>query len=160
MLSLALFGGPQHFEVSRLGIPAKLGWSPAGGVTLGWQRLHTSANLSFAHRVTDGGGLQSAVLSTSADLSIRQQLTRNLTVDLVGSYANNSLVDPTFPGNGGHTVSGSLSLQRTMGEHFSVQLGYTRAHQSYSDIPAISSVPDRNRAWVSFSYNFHRPLGR
>ena len=72
MLSLALFGGPQHFESSGLGIPTKPGWSPAGGVTLGWQGLRTSGNLSFAHRVTDGGGLQSAVISTSADLSIRQ----------------------------------------------------------------------------------------
>jgi hypothetical protein len=160
MLSLALFGGPQHFESSRLGIPTKPGWSPGGGVTLGWQRLRTSGNLSFAHWVTDGGGLESAVISTSADLSIRQQLTKNLTVSLVGGYTNNSLVDPMFPGNKGHTVSGSLSFQRTMGDHSSLQLGYTRAHQSYSDIVAISSVPNRNRAWVAFSYSFSRPLGR
>jgi hypothetical protein len=159
-LSLALFGGPQHFEMSRLGITTEPAWSPAGGATLGWQRFRTSGNLSFAHRISDGGGLESAVVSDSADLSIRQQLTKNLTVGLVGGYTNNSLVDPMSPGNRGHTVSGSLSFERTIGEHFSVQLGYTRAHQSYSDIPAISSVPDRHRAWVSFSYNFHRPLGR
>ena len=160
MLSLALFGGPQHFELSRPGVPDKLGWSPAGGVTLGWQRLRNSGDFSVAYLVGDGGGLQSAVVATSANLSIRRQLTRDLTMGLVGNYSNNSLVDRRFPGDGGHTVSGSLSLQRTMGEHFSVQLGYTRAHQSYSDIPAISSVPYRNRAWVSVSYNFHRPLGR
>jgi hypothetical protein len=159
MLSLALFGGPQHFEISGLGIPSKLGWSPTGGAALGWQGLHNSANLRFANRVSGGGGLRSAVLSNSADLSIRHQLTKNLTVGLGGGYATNSFVDPTLPG-GGHTVSGSLSLMRTIGEHFSVQLGYARAHQSYSNIPAISSVPDRNSAWVSFSYKFERPLGR
>jgi hypothetical protein len=159
MLSLALFGGSQHFEISGLGIPTKLGWSPAGGAALGWQGLHTSANLGFARRVSDGGGLVSAVFSNSANLSIRHQLTKNLTMGLVGGYATNSLVDPTLPGNGGHTVSGSLSLQRTMGEHFSVQLGYARSYQSYSNIPAISGIPSRNRAWVSFLYNFQRPLG-
>jgi hypothetical protein len=160
MLSLALFGGPQHFEISGLGIPSNRGWSPAGGAALGWQGLHNSANLSFAHRVRGGGGLPSAVLSNSADLSIRHQLTKNLTVSLVGGYATNSLLDPTLPGSGGHTVSGSLSLMRMIGEHFSVQLGYTRTHESYSNIPAISSVPDQNSARVSFSYNFERPLGR
>jgi len=160
MLSLALFGGPQHFEMSHLEIPTKPGLSPGGGVTLAWQRLRTRGNLSFVHRITDGGGLESAFISTSADLSIRQQLTKNLTVDLVGGYTNNSLLDPKSPGNRGHTVLGSLSAQRAMGENFSLQLGYTRAHQSYSEIPAISSVPNRNRAWVSFSYNFYRALGR
>jgi hypothetical protein len=159
-LSLALFGGPQYFALSRPGVSDKLGWSPAGGGTLAWQRVRTSGDLSVAYRVSDGGGLQSSVVSTSAKISIRRQLTRDLTVDLVGNYANNRLVDRRFPGDGGHTVSGSLSLQRTMGEHFSVQLGYTRAHQSYSDIPVIASVPYRNRAWVSVSYDFHRPLGR
>jgi hypothetical protein len=160
MLSLALFGGPQHFEISGPGIPAKPGWSPAGGVTLGWQRLRTSGDLSVAYRVSDGGGLQSAVFLSSANLAIRRQLTRDLTVGLAGNYANNALVDRRFTGDAGHTVSGSLSLQRTMGEHISAELGYTRAHQSYSNIPAIFSVPYLNRAWVSVSYNFHRPLGR
>jgi hypothetical protein len=160
MLSLALFGGPQHSEISGLTIPTKLGWSPAGGATLGWQGLRSSANLSFAHRVIDGGGLQSPVLSNSIDLSIRRLLTNNLTVRLVGGYATNSLVDPMLPGSGGHTLAGRLTLVRTIGEHFSVQLGYARVHQSYSNIPAISSGPDRNLAWVSFSYNFQRPLGR
>jgi hypothetical protein len=159
MVSLSLFGGPQHFETSRLGIPTEPGWSPAGGVTLGWQRRRTSGNFSFAHRITDGGGLQSAVVSTSADLSMRQQLTKNLTVSLAGSYTNNSLVGP-MSGNNGHTAEGGLSFQRTIGEHSSLQLGYRRSHQSYIDIPAIFGASDRNRAWVSYSYTFHRPLGR
>jgi hypothetical protein len=160
MLSLALLGGNQRFEISELGIPTKLGWSPAGGAALAWQGVHTSASLSFAHRVSDGGGLQSAVLSNNADLSIRHQLTKNLTVSLVGGYATNGILDPTLPGNGGHTFSGRLSLERMMGEHFTVQMGYARAHGSYSNIPALFSIPDRYRAWVAFSYNFQRPLGR
>ncbi len=158
--SLTLFGGPQHFEISRLGIPTRDGWSPAGGVVLGWQRARTSGNLSIAHRVTDGGGLQTAVVASSADLSIRQQLTKNLSAGLMGGYTNNSLVDPLFPGNQGHTILGGLSVERMIGERFSLQLGYTRAHQSYNDLPAINTGADRNRVWVAFSYSFSRPLGR
>ena len=44
----------------------------------------------------------------------------------------------------GHTISGNASVQRQIGEHFNVQLQYTRLHQSYSEIAAISSIPDRN----------------
>jgi hypothetical protein len=160
VLSLTLFGGGQHFELTGLAVPSKLGWSPAGGATLGWQGRHTSVNLSFVHRITDGSGLQSAAFSSNADLSIRHQLSKNLTGVLGGGYAINSLVDPLLPGSGGHSVSGNVSLQRTLGEHFSVDLGYARSHQSYSTIPAISSVPNRNRVWVAFSYKFERPLGR
>jgi hypothetical protein len=158
--SVSFFGGSQHFEVAGLGIPNTLGWSPAGGAVLGWQGHYTSANLRFDHRVTDGSGLQSSALSDSASLSVRHQLNKTLTVALGGGYANNRLVDPLLPGSAGHTVTGSLSLQRTFGEHFSAELGYARAHQSYPEIPSISNNPDRNRGWVAFSYNFQRPLGR
>ncbi len=158
--SLSFFGGPQHFEVTGLGTPTAAGWSPAGGAILGWQGRHTSANLSFYHWVTNGSGLESSALSDSANLSVRRQLSKNLTVALGGGYANNSLVDPILPGSAGHTISGSLSLQHTFRERFSAELGYARAHQSYPDTPSISNNPDRNRAWVAFSYSFQRPLGR
>jgi len=101
-----------------------------------------------------------AVVSDDADLSIRRQLTKDLTISLDGNYTNNRLLNPLFPGNGGHTVSGTLAAGRTIGEFFNLQLGYTRAHQSYGEIPALSGVPDRNRAWAAISYNFRRPLGR
>jgi hypothetical protein len=160
MFTVSLFGGPQHFEISRLGIPTERGWVPAGGVSLGWQRFHSSGNLNFTHMVGDGGGLISAVVSDSVDLVIRHQLTRDLTVGMGASYANNSIVDAASFGSGGHTVAGSVSLDRTIGEHFSLQMGYTRAHQSYAEIPSIAAVPDRNRAWAAISYNFSKPLGR
>jgi hypothetical protein len=158
--SLSFFGGPQHFEVTGLGIPTTSGWSPAGGASLGWQGRHTSANLGFYHWVTNGSGLQSSALSDSATLSVRRQMSKNLTFALGGGYSNNSLVDALLPGSAGHTISGSLSVQRKFGEHFRGELGYARAHQSYFNIPSISNNPDRNRAWVEFSYNFQRPLGR
>lgn len=160
MFTVSLFGGPQHFEISRLGFPTERGWLPAGGASLGWQRFHSSGNLNFTHMVGDGGGLVTAVVSDTVNLSIRHQLTKALTVGIGGGYANNSLVGQASSGTAGHTVSGSLSLERSIGEHFSLQMGYTRAHQSYADIPALSSVPDRNRAWAALSYNFSKPLGR
>jgi hypothetical protein len=34
-----------------------------------------------------------------------------------------------------------------------------RLHQSY-DIAALSTVPNRDRVWLSIAYQFQRPLGR
>ena len=51
-------------------------------------------------------------------------------------------------------------MQRKLGQHFQAELGYTRLHQSYADIAAVSTFPNVNREWVSLSYEFARPLGR
>jgi hypothetical protein len=86
---------------------------------------------------------------------VRQQLTRNLRAALAGTYANNGVL--ALADLGGHSISGSASLQREVGEHLNLQAGYTRLHQTYS---FISANPDTNREWVAVSYQFARPLGR
>jgi len=51
-------------------------------------------------------------------------------------------------------------VQRPIGEHLSLGVQYTRLHQSYSGIAALSASPDRNRVAGTISYQFSRPLGR
>src|SRR5207245_9692266 len=96
----------------------------------------------------------------------RRQLSNRRIGGLEGQYASNRLLDTGllqavggFNGNG-HSISGTVSIDRQMGEHFALALGYSRLRQSYSNISAISSAPDTNRGWVSISYQFARPLGR
>ena len=80
---------------------------------------------------------------------------------MAGGYAQNDVLSSAlFGGNGGHTISGTASLQKQVGEHINLQLGYTRLHQSYSNVPVLSLNPDTNREFVSVSYQFSRPLGR
>ena len=52
---------------------------------------------------------------------------------MAGGYTENDLLTaaPLSSGNG-HTISGTASLQQQFGEHFNLQLGYTRLHQDYS----------------------------
>jgi hypothetical protein len=78
-----------------------------------------------------------------------------------GNYSNNSVLDalPAFS-TGGHTISGNASLQRQVREHMNLQLQYTRLHQSYGDIAAISAIPNVNLVTAGISYQFMRPLGR
>jgi hypothetical protein len=159
--SISFFGGPQYSNTQQAGVPTTTGWSPAGGASMNWQGKLTSFAASYSRSINSGGGLSGAVEASTAAASFRRQLTRWWSMSIGGSYANNDVLDvsPTFS-SGGNTISGNASVQRQIGEHFNVQAQYTRLHQSYSDVAAISSAPNRNRAAVLISYQFSRPLGR
>jgi hypothetical protein len=128
---------------------------------MSWQGKLTSFAASYSRFINSGGGLIGAVEYSSANGSFRRQLTRMLSMSIGGGYANNDLLN-ALPGfnNGGETISGNASVQRQIGEHFNLQLQYTRLHQSYNDIEAISIAPNRNRVAVLISYQFSRPLGQ
>jgi hypothetical protein len=160
-LTVSLFGGPQYSNTQQFGLPTSSSWSPAGGASMNWQGKLTSFAASYSKAINEGGGLSGAVQTNSAAASVRRQLTRSLNTAIGASYANNSVLDalPTF-NTGGHTISGNASLQRQVHEHLNLQLQYTRVHQSYSDIAAISGTPDRNLVMATISYQFTRPLGR
>jgi hypothetical protein len=165
-LSLSFFGGPQYSVTDESVAPALRAWSPAAGASLGWQGRQTSVALAYSRMIGPGGGLIGAVHQDTASLSVGRQLTRMWTMSAGANYANNKILEPallSFLGafnTGGHTLAGTVSLQRQIGEHFGIGLGYMRVHQSYTEISAISAVPDTNREWVSISYQFSRPMGR
>jgi hypothetical protein len=160
--SFSLFGGPQYYSsgpqyvsATAAPVPASQAWIPAAGGSVNWQALHSSVSASYAHTVSGSGGLIGAVKLDSANASVRQQLTRNVSASLAGTYANNGVL--AVSALGGHSVSGSAALQRLVGEHVNLQAGYTRLHQTYS---FFAADPDTNREWVSITWQFARPLGR
>ncbi len=161
-LSLSVSAGPQHYDVEQAPLSAAQSWSPAATASMGWQARHTNLAASYSRMVSGGGGLLGAFHSNTANLSVRQQLSKNWNAGVSGAYAINKTVTPLFflSNPGGHSISGSASIQRTLGQHLSATAGYTRLHQSYSGIAAISTAPDTNMESVSISYQFARPLGR
>jgi hypothetical protein len=166
--SVSVFGGPQYAEIgpqfSDTGStpsPASRSWNPAAGGSLSWQGHLSSLAMSYAHLISNGGGLIGAVRMDSASASIRQQLSRMLSASVTGGYAQNDLLAATtLIGSNGHTVSGTASLQQQFGQHLNLQLGYTRLHQDYSTVAVLATTPNTNREFVSISYQFSRPLGR
>jgi len=166
--SISLFGGPQHADTIQpadavLKLPASefKSWVADTGGSLGWQTPTTALALSYNHMISSGSGLIGAVKLDAGTLSARQQLTRTLTASVTGSYTQNNVIgNPLFGAYSGHTISGTISLQQVIGQHLSAQLGYTRLHQSYSNIAALSANPDTNREFITISYQFSRPLGR
>ncbi|HXW93013.1 MAG TPA: hypothetical protein VEK33_20855 [Terriglobales bacterium] len=160
-LSMSFSGGPQHSDIVQPA-PSSESWSPAGTASFGWQARHTVVSGIYSRMVSGGGGLIGAYHSNNAALSLRQQFTRNWNAGVTGGYSIYKTVDPVLSlfNEGGHTVTGSASLERRFGEHWDAALGYTRLHQSYSDIAAVAVFPNVNREWISITYQFARPLGR
>jgi hypothetical protein len=166
--SISVFGGPQYADVgpqfldtTSTPYPAFRSWNPAAGGSLGWQGRLSSLAISYSHLISSGGGLIGAVKTDSASASIRQQLSRMLSASVGGGYAGNDILTAVpLIGDNGHTVSGTASLQQQLGQHFNLQLGYTRLHQDYSTVAVLAADPNTNREFVSISYQFSRPLGR
>jgi len=159
-ISFSLFAGPQYSDSYGGGLPRSRSWSPGGGGSINWEGQHTSLVASYSRRISDGGGLQGAVSSNGTDATIRHRFTPTLNGALGADYTVNKVLDATDLNNtSGHTISGNVSLQRSLGEHFGLTAGYLRQHQSY-DIAAINSTPNRDRVWLSISYQFQKALGR
>ena len=160
-LSFSFFGGPQHSNTAQPPLPPALAWNPSVGASLGWQGSLSSMAVSYSHGISGGGGLSGAVRMDSASASVQRTITRSLTGSISGAYVQNDVLSSVFSGgNNGHTVSGTASLQKQFGEHISLQFGYSRLHQSYSNVEVLATTPDTNREFVSVSYQFSRPLGR
>ena len=159
--TLSLYAGPQYSHSNGGGAPPTKSWSPSYGVSFGWQGQRMSFALSGGRSVNAGGGLQGAARVESASASVRGQLTKSWNADVSAFYANSTLLTPQLSATkGGHSIAGTVSLGRQMGQSLNLNLAYTRLHQSYANLSTLSAVPNTNRVWLSLSYQFTRPIGR
>lgn len=161
-LSLSFAGGAQHYEATQSPIFASRSWAPTGTASLGWQGRRTTIAAGYSHSVTGGGGLLGAFNSNAANASARWQMKHSWSLGSAASYAIYKNITPLLitANPGGHSISGTVSLQHQIGDHFNAEAGYTRLHQSFSEIAVISGAPDTNREFISISYHFDRALGR
>jgi hypothetical protein len=160
-VALSIFAGPEHSDTHGGTALPHAEWSPAAGGSLAWHGARSSFVLTGVRRISDGGGLSGAVHSSSADASVRWQLAKTLASGMGIGYSASRVLDSLLPfGSGGHTWSGTLYVQHPLGERLSVQLRYTRLHQSYTDVPVLANAPNRNNVLVSLSYQFEKPLGK
>jgi len=161
-ISLSLSGGPQHYSADQSNLPASGSWSPEVTASIGWQKNHVDLAGSYSRFVSGGGGLLGAFTSNLVNASVRWRMTRTLTLESAGLYTRLTNATPLLPAStpGGRTTTGTISLQRAFGEHFSVLGGYDRLHEGYAGLTEISSAPDSDRVFVSITYQFTRPIGR
>jgi hypothetical protein len=161
-LSVSLGGGPQNTTASQSFSPTTRTWAPSIMASVGWQGTRTSFAASYLRTVTGGGGLIGAFNSNNGAALARWQVARTWTLDSTASYSVTKNANALFVASspGGHTFSGTILAQHSLGQHLTAQLGYDRLHQSYDGIAVISTAPDSNRVFFSLSYQLTRPLGR
>ena len=159
-LSVSFSGGPQHSVSTQGLLPATASWSPLTMASMSWQGGRTSLSASYGRIVTNAGGLNGAYHSNSASLSARWQMARTWSAGVSASYALYKTLTPFYilASTGGHTISGTVSIDHPMGEHLTTHFGYSWAQQDYSETATASNFPDVNRVFVSISYQFTRPL--
>ena len=159
-LSISFSGGPQHTISTQSPLPAVRSWSPLTMVSVGWQGSRTSLAASYSRIVSGAGGLNGAFRSNTANASARWQVSRTWSLGASASYSLYNTLTPLFvlASSGGHTVSGTVSVQHQLGEHLDAQAGYSWVQQNYSGSTASSTFPNTNRVFVSISYRFERPL--
>jgi hypothetical protein len=160
--SFSLSGGIVRFNSTEAGTPPYAAWSPTGSASINWIRSNSALAASYSRSISSGMGLVGAYSSSVVSASESQRVTRSWSIGVVGTYSdtNNSDPLPGASGSNGSSISGSASLQRALGERFSVNFGYQRLHESYGNISSIAANPDSDREFVSITYQISRPLGR
>lgn len=176
--SIAVFVGPRRtsvndhleiiFQVGGIPIPIPItirtaNWGVDAGATAGWRDKRNSLRASFVRRISDGGGLTSAVSSNAGNAEFRRQLSEHLAGNIQFRYGANDSLSPYF-GNGSFRTTEILpGLQYTLSQHISLTLNYARDHQSVTSTGGSapsSRITDYDRVMFSISYTFTHPLGR
>jgi hypothetical protein len=160
--SLSASGGPEYTTTSVPGTPTIGTWAPSGNGSIGWQRRRAAVALGYSRSITTGWGLFGSFTAESATISASWQFTQRLSGNLNGNYSNSKNSTTLIPTSSinGHTLFGRASLDYQLGEHLAVVGEYSRIHNSYFGIAAISNHPDADRVAISLNYGFKRPLGR
>jgi hypothetical protein len=171
-LTLSVFGGPQFSRLSEvitfplgpftIRVPVSLPTSNwALGGTLTKQLDKTAFQLTAQHQVSDGGGLLSAVVSSSAGASARRRLPGRWDAIWSAGYANNSSLDTTSSRGAYQSLTAGVGLGHSLTEKLSVRVGYDFVHQRGTGQSQLFADFDRDLWSVQFFYGFHEiALGR
>lgn len=162
-MQLVAFGGAQfsHTTTHFLLFPISFDQvTPLEGANFTWNGQRTSSTVQAWHRVSDGGGLQAAVQSSMVEASIRRQFLRRTGMEFTFTYSSNNPLTRNSGMSAYELFSGGVSVDHQLMQHVSLRVGYARDYQDQSTASINNTVANHNRAWISLSYGFERPLGR
>lgn len=159
-----VYGGPEYArtrEVLSLGIVTfpvyQHSWRATYGGSLAWSGGRHAFDLQGMRRVSNGGGVLSAVQDTNAGASYRARLTQKLLADLRINWSDETGLGLLNPGSyfrslwaGGGPV---FNLKRS----FALRMDVAYIHQSQFGFGALAG----NHVLVqgSLDYRFHKSLG-
>ncbi len=161
------FIGPQYSDNQGL-VPGALQstqsseWSVAGGAEGGWKNQHTSLSAGYSRTISDGGGLLGAVRLQTVHGNFRRELVAGWAVALTASHGtNDELIGPLGSASSINLTSAGVSLERNVGKSVGLRMGYTHDFQEQFGLPAPTPMQtaNRNRVFVTLSYQWAKPLG-
>ncbi len=167
--TLTGFVGPQYSENQVL-TPGALpptrssGSSITGGADGGWRNEHTSVFAGYSRSISDGGGLfVGAVHLQNVHANFRRELSPGWTAALTANHGTNQsiTVGPATGPSSINSTSAGISLERNVGKSIGLRLGYTHDFQEQFGLtsPAQTLDANRNRFFVTLSYQWAKPLG-
>jgi hypothetical protein len=161
-LTISVSGGILHLSDSATGQPSSGSWSPSGVGSVDWRGSVTSFAASFARTVAAGEGLLGVYKSTRVSGAGRWRITKTWATELSVSYNSISNAAPQIASQlsntGGNTLAAQATVDHAFNDDFHMTAGYQRLEETYPGIPSIA--PDSDRAYVSITYAYRRPLGR
>jgi len=140
------------------------GWSFAGGLEGGWQSAHTSVSAGYSKQVTTGLGVLGAVRLQNIHAAVRREIFPRWTIDALAAYGDNQALTLALATNATSINTGTFGvmLERSIVRSLGLQIGYFHdlQDQSGSANPAENFNADRNRFFVTLSYQWAKALGR
>jgi len=160
-ISLSLFAGPElSMTALPQGFPAPVPpfsrrlWTPTAGAVFSYLRPRTGVTASVVHGISNNAGLASAVTLSTVEGTVTRQLSQFWEGGVSFEYTRN---EPLVPSQRIGTYSAEVQLTAHLRNNIAVSGGYGRdENQALST--GVRATADR--VWVSFSFNFLRPLGR
>lgn len=163
-VTVTLYGGPQYIRTlgqSSGGVGVGGGLQPSVGGSIIKQVRDTALNLSVQRAVTDGGGLYTSVVNTSATFGVRRRLVGQWEGDLHGSgaVANDSLFQ--LANERTDSLTGGVEISRPLRNGSAFHISYTTLHQFNKGTLPITANFDRNIVMIGFDYRLKTiSLGR
>ncbi len=173
--TISIFGGPEyshlrdHFVLPVLPFPGvvlaipvdtkNISWSTGGSLHL--KTSKTVFEVSGERRVSEGGGVFGAVISSSVLMDVHRRLSRRWNAIWDLSYGNSDSLGGIRAGRSVSSETGAFHLERTVTENLTARIGYAFLRQ-VSGTPPVS-LPNFHRNFVTFGlfYRFKQiPLGR
>ena len=163
-VTVSVNGGPQY--VNTLGqfatggsVPGKLVGSGGGSITK--EVKSTALNMTVKRAVTDGGGLYTSVVDTSATFGVRRRLVGRWESSWSGGFAQS---DASFlqQGSKSDTATGEVDFTRPLGSRGTqLRISYVSSHQIVKGSLQQGANFDRNQITIGFDYSLKSfPIGR
>ncbi len=159
-MSLSVWGGPEYLRSNTGLLPSPIRgfWSWTAGASYSWTHSHTGVTAGVVRQVSDGGGLGYVVQMVSANVDVRQRLSRRWEAGAYVSYNVNNSVS-TFGNFATRYFSGNVNVQHTFTPHLWLTVEYWRSRQGSAQGLGLLVPSDHNRAAVSLHYTFSRSIG-